>query len=261
MIRQFINDARKVIDDSINLAEEVHVDLINQVWDGIDELAANQGMELGLAKNRADAAGEFYNLLRTGSTVGGELAGSLASEDADTNLKLLEQLLDYRLHWDELDIDYMPYEATFKTGVPVTTARQAALSIADGSTVFTTGFGAHARCSIFFRAVRETFKKEGGPHSLTWMSVSGQGGRGKAPATIEELGQAGILKEYISGHIETVKSLLKLAQQGELEIHTLPQGVYTFLIEEQAKCRKVVHSYGFPLGGRHISLHDAGGGD
>ncbi len=230
-----VKEFRRLVRDAITRTEEAHFDVVAEISEKLDEITAAQGVELELGKSGFKATADFYKLVRIATGGAGEVLSSLTSADAEANLELMRQLIDYRLTWSDYDIDYVPYEATFKTGVPVLSARNAALAINDGSTVFTTGFGAHARCSIFFKAVRESFEQDGGPHSLTWLSVSGQGGRGIAPGTVEELGEEGILKQYISGHIETARSLLKLGDAGELEIHTLPQGIFTALVEEQSK--------------------------
>lgn len=137
--------------------------------------------------------------------------------------------MDYRIHWDEFLIDYKPDIIIPK----LVSAREAVLKIPDNSVVYSSGFAANGRCSIFFRALREVYKERKIPKELTWISVSAQGGRGKAPGTIEELDIPGLLKEYISGHLETAKKLLELALQGKLVLHTMPQGEITFLIEAQ----------------------------
>jgi propionate CoA-transferase len=82
----------------------------------------------------------------------------------------------------------------------------------------------NARCSIFFWALRERFLRENHPRGLTWVNVGAQGGRGKAPGTVEELALVGLIQRYITGHLETAKALLRLADAGHVELYTLPQG-------------------------------------
>ena len=55
------------------------------------------------------------------------------------------------------------------------------------------------------------------------------------PGTVEELAEAGLLSSYLCGHMESARQLLDLAQQGQLSLHTLPQGVMAQLIELQGK--------------------------
>lgn len=62
-------------------------------------------------------------------------------------------------------------------------------------------------------------------------------GRGRAPGTVEELGEPGLVRRFISGHVETAKSLLSLADKGALELHVLPQGEMTEALEAQAEGR------------------------
>jgi propionate CoA-transferase len=105
--------------------------------------------------------------------------------------------------------------------------------IPEGTTVFSNGLAGNARCSVFFWAIRDWFEKTGSPKNLTWINVGAQGGRGKVPGTIEELGLPGLIQRYIAGHLETCKAQLRLAENAQLELHTLPQGVMTQLLEAQ----------------------------
>jgi propionate CoA-transferase len=100
----------------------------------------------------------------------------------------------------------------------------------------------NSRCSAFFWAIRERFESEGHPRDLTWISVGGEGGRGKAPGSVEEVGVEGLVTRYISGHVETVKSMLALARDGKMDIHVLPQGEMTEIIEAQSRGERVVRS-------------------
>lgn len=152
--------------------------------------------------------------------------------------RLIAHMLYWRATWSSRDIDYCPKRGTQKgsrreLSDKFVSAREAAGRIPDGATVLSCGLASHARCSIFFWAVRELFERTGHPSELTWLSVGAQGGRGKVPGTVEELGVQGLLRRYVSGHLETAKSLLRLADEGQLELHTLPQGEMSWLIEAQ----------------------------
>ncbi len=153
--------------------------------------------------------------------------------------KLVAHLAAYKLTQKRYDIDYKPEGLDPAKFI---SARQAVLLVDDNSTVISTGMASHARGAIFYWAFRDVYKKKKYPKNLTWITVSAQGGRGKAPGTIEELGIPGLLKEYICGHVETAKSLLALGDQGDLEIHTLPQGEITALLIAQANGRTTVES-------------------
>lgn len=146
--------------------------------------------------------------------------------------RLLAQLIRWRLHWDRRDLDYHPGPGVSEKFV---TGREAAARIPDDATVISCGMAGNARCSAFFWAVSERFLDEGHPGGLTWLSVGAQGGRGKAPGTVEEMAHKGLMRRYISGHVETAKAQLALAEAGDLDIQLLPQGEMTRLIEAQGE--------------------------
>lgn len=151
----------------------------------------------------------------------------------------LADIIRWRVRWDRRDLEYKPEGVApgrFVTG------REAAARIPDEATVLSCGMAGNARCSAFFWAVAEHHASHGRPRGLTWISVGAQGGRGKAPGTVEELGRVGLLRRYVSGHVETAKSLLALAQAGELDIHVLPQGEMALLIDGQSEGRETILS-------------------
>jgi propionate CoA-transferase len=115
------------------------------------------------------------------------------------------------------------------------TGRQAADLIPDGACVLSNGIAANARCSVLYYAIKDRFFKSGHPKELTWIAVAGQGARGRMSGSLEEMGVEGLIKVWIGGHHETMKSFLKLAQKGKLEVHRISQGVLDFLIEAQTK--------------------------
>jgi len=115
------------------------------------------------------------------------------------------------------------------------TGRQAVDMIPDGACVLSNGIAANARCSVLYYAIKDRFLKTGHPRDLTWISVAGQGARGRMFGSLEEVGIEGLIKVWIGGHHETMKSFLKLAQKGKLEVHRISQGVLDFLIEAQTR--------------------------
>ena len=153
--------------------------------------------------------------------------------------KLVAHLAAYKITQKRYDIDYRPQGLDPEKFI---SAREAVHQITDDATVISTGMASHARGAIFYWAFRDVYKKKKSPKNLTWITVSAQGGRGKAPGTIEDLGVPGLLREYICGHVETAKSLLALGDKGKLEIHTLPQGEITALLMAQARGENVVES-------------------
>lgn len=145
---------------------------------------------------------------------------------------LAMRIVHWRLTWSRRDLDYRPsgdLDARFMT------AREAAGLVPDGACCLSTGMAGNARCSTFFWAIRERFQAAGQPRGLTWIAVGGQGGRGRAPGTVEEVGLEGLVTRFISGHVETTKSMLALAEAGKLELHVMPQGEMCFALDAQAQ--------------------------
>ncbi len=146
-------------------------------------------------------------------------------------IKLMMQVLRWRFTWSKRNLDYLSSETVSDKFI---TARDAAALIQDGACVISNGFAGSARSSVFFWAIREAFQNSGHPRQLTWVNVGGQGGRGKVPGTVEELGLPGLMEKYITGHLETTKAQLHLAEKAQLELYTMPQGVMTMLLDGQA---------------------------
>lgn len=147
-------------------------------------------------------------------------------------IKIIGHLIRWRLSWNKKNLDFHPGKSV---SVKFITARRAASLIPDGSVCISGGIAGNARCSVFFWAIRNSFQKTNHPNNLTWINIAAQGGRGKVPGTIEEIGLSGLLKCYITGHHETAKAQLKMAEEGQLELHALPQGVMSFILEEMGK--------------------------
>ena len=149
-----------------------------------------------------------------------------------TKAKLLAHIVHWRLTWGIHDSDWREPGAT---GPKFITAREAVARIRDGQTCITSGLAGNGRCSSFYWALRERFLKEGHPRDLTWLANGAQGGRGRAPGTIEELALPGLIRTFVTGHFETKKAILRLADQGHLQMQTLPQGQFVFLLEALAR--------------------------
>jgi propionate CoA-transferase len=145
---------------------------------------------------------------------------------------LAVRIVHWRLTWSRRNLDYRPpggLDARFMT------AREAARLVPDGACCLSTGMAGNARCSTLFWAIRENFQASGQPRGLTWIAVGGQGGRGRAPGTVEEVGLEGLVTRFISGHVETTKSMLALAEAGKLELHVMPQGEMCFALDAQSQ--------------------------
>lgn len=112
-------------------------------------------------------------------------------------------------------------------------ALDAAKLIPDGAVLATSGLAGNQRPSILYWAIRETFEKTGHPRGLTIMSTGGQGGRGRAPGSVEEIMMKGLCSRIVTGHFETFKAGLRLAEEGEAELQCVPQGTLALLLEAQ----------------------------
>ncbi len=156
-----------------------------------------------------------------------------------TKARILAHIAKWRLTWNLRDIDYTEKGLDPSKFV---SAREAMKKIKSGSTIFSSGMAANARCSIFFWALKDIFEKIGEPKDLTWIVVGAQGGRARVPGTLEELNHPGLITRFMAGHLETVKALLECGDKGLCELHTLPQGIEAYLLEAQAAGKSAVLS-------------------
>lgn len=157
-----------------------------------------------------------------------------------TKIRLLSMILRWRLTWNKNALDYKPEGMDHPKFM---TAMEAVQLIPDGSTTFSCGMAGNARPSVWFWAIERNFMKTGHPRDLTHVIVGAQGGRGRIPGTIEELGKhPGLITRFIAGHHETIRSILKLADQGLVELHTFPQGIESLLIEAQGRGQSFIES-------------------
>lgn len=148
--------------------------------------------------------------------------------NAITKIQLLYHIAKWRATWDWRNTK----KAVHVPGNPkFMGAREAVAMIKDGSVIASSGLAGNMRASFMWWAIREMFEETGHPRNLTIVSVGGQGGRGKIPGTLEELGLPGLCTRMFTGHTETFKSILKLADQGQCEIQILPQGTLTLILK------------------------------
>jgi len=150
-----------------------------------------------------------------------------------TSIKLLSHILKWRFTWNRKNLDF---KAAGTNNHKFMSAMEAIKLIPDGATVFSSGLGGNTRCSVWFWATERSFRETGHPRNLTHINIGAQGGRGKVPGTIEEIAKnKGCVTRYIAGHLETAKAMLKLADLGQLELHTFPQGIESLLVEAQSR--------------------------
>lgn len=154
-------------------------------------------------------------------------------------IRLGAQIVHWRLTWSRRDLDYLPEGPL---DARIMTARDAAALVPDGVCCISTGMAGNGRCSTLFWAIRERFQAENHPRGLTWIAVGGQGGRGRAPGTVEEVALDGLLARFITGHTETARAQLQLAEAGKLEVHVMAQGEMCLALEAQAEGEDAVAS-------------------
>jgi propionate CoA-transferase len=144
------------------------------------------------------------------------------------------QLARWGVSWMCRSVDYpspVPENPRFMS------AREAVQLIDDGDVVATSGLGGNQRASILYWAIRQAFEAHGHPADLTVMNLGGCGGRGVAPGTLEELGRPGLCTRLITGHLETFRAMLDLADAGRCELHCIPQGTLALLFAALAEGR------------------------
>ena len=150
-----------------------------------------------------------------------------------TKVKLLAHILRWRFTWNRKNLDY---RIEGIKNPKFMSAMEAIKLIPDGAIVFSSGLGGNTRCSVWFWATERLFRETGHPRNLTHINIGAQGGRGKVPGTIEEIAKHnGCVTRYIAGHLETAKAMLRLADLGQVELHTFPQGIESFLVEAQSR--------------------------
>lgn len=149
-------------------------------------------------------------------------------------IRTIARVIHWRLTWNKFDLHYpvpVPDNPKFMT------AWDAAGLIPDGAVIGTSGMAGNQRCAVLYRAIRDRFKQEGHPRNLTVLTVGGQGGRGRVPGTIEELALEGLNTRMITGHTETYKGQLRLAEEKKIDLHCSLLGMMTLIFREQGEGR------------------------
>lgn len=149
-----------------------------------------------------------------------------------TKANLVYQFLRWRATWDRRNTHY---RFTVPGNPKFMGPRDAVKLIKDGANIAFSGLAANQRPSVIYWAIRELFEETGHPNSLTCLALGGLGGRGKVPGTLEELGQDGLTTRLVTGHTETFKAFLRLADKGKLELQCLPQGLMALLFNKMSE--------------------------
>ncbi len=150
-----------------------------------------------------------------------------------TKIRLLVHIARWRAGWYRQNTQY----AYTVPGNPKFMGPRDAVRacVRDGDLLGFSGLGGNQRASMLYWALRDLYRETGHPCDLEILCIGGIGGRGRIPGTVEELGEPGLIKRFIAGHMETYKSILRLADEGKLELQTLPQGVLAFLLDAQGR--------------------------
>ncbi len=152
--------------------------------------------------------------------------------NALTKLRLIYRIVRWRLTWDKRNTRYqyhVPGNPKFLG------PREAIGLIKDNAFVAVSGLGGNQHATILYWAMKELFEETGHPRDLTVMPIGGQGGRGKVPGTVDELGIEGLTRRFITGHHETFKNFLRLGEANKVELQCLPQGTLALLIDAQTR--------------------------
>ncbi len=107
--------------------------------------------------------------------------------------------------------------------------------IPDNACLMGMGMTVSARPAILWSAIGRRYKTTGSPRNLTVITAGGAGGRGKITGSVEELGIKGLNTYFISGHLETARAQLALADAGDCVLGVLPQGIIAHLAEAQGQ--------------------------
>jgi propionate CoA-transferase len=149
-----------------------------------------------------------------------------------TKAALLAHIARWRFNWYRFNTHYpAPPGCSGKFLSPI----DAAGLIRDGDFIAVSGLGSSQWVSILYHAICERFAKTGHPAGITAMAIGGMGGRGKVPGSIDELARDGLCTRFFTGHAETFKNVLRLTDEGKIELQCLPQGALAFLLEAQAR--------------------------
>ena len=141
------------------------------------------------------------------------------------------KLLRWKKKINNFNFDYCPEISNPK----FMSAGEAVSLIPDNACLMGMGMTVSARPAILWSAIGHRYKTTGSPRNLTVITAGGAGGRGKIPGSVEDVGLRGLNTYFISGHLETARAQLALADAGDCVLGVLPQGVIAHLAEAQGQ--------------------------
>ena len=147
-------------------------------------------------------------------------------------LATIFHVIKWRFTWNRKDLNYREKGITTPKFI---TANEFALMVDDSMNICTTQMAGNHRCSVFFWAIRDSFLKTGHPKNLTWIAPGAQGARELAPGSLDELAHPGLITKIISGHYNTLTGIPRMARGKHLEMHVLPLGIISLILEAQGK--------------------------
>jgi len=157
------------------------------------------------------------------------------------NAKTKAELLVHLARWQWRLRDQNPHVRFTVPGNPKFMGPMEAIKncVRDGDCIALSGLAGNQQATILYCALRDSFLSSGHPRDLTCLVPGGKGARGRLPGSPEELGQSGLLKRFITAHAETFKSILRLVDEGRLELQILPQGMLSLLLEAQGRGEEI----------------------
>lgn len=128
----------------------------------------------------------------------------------------------------------------------ILTAQQAVRLIHDRDTVVIGGSGGgHAVPEALIQALQERYEGEGRPQGITLVHPVGLGDMDSQG--VSRLAHPGLLKRIVTGALVNTPPIQVMAQHGEVEAYTLPQGVLSQLMRDMAAGRPGLLT--------HVGLH------
>ena len=146
-------------------------------------------------------------------------------------ISLLKKIIVWRLNWYKRTNDHV----AGKPGNPIFLSPAEAVGLIESDTVLAvSGLGGNQHATSMYWAIHDAYVEKNEPKNLTVICIGGQGGRGKVPGTIDQLGVKGLCTRFVTGHMETFKNMLQLADEGCVELQCVPQGSLALLCDAQA---------------------------